>query len=268
MRRWNVLVVVVVLALSGLQTGCNDTPPVRVYAPAVSAADFAGTSSLPDDGYQIIDSSSTVGRFPATIGVLRLAHDGSLAPAALLTAEEGEWVETFRGVTPVRDLAFLTTITLRSYEDTLAGRCMAAKGLGANLLVVYTPLRTGTNSAQVAGVIYDTASQTVIAAVQQRERVTTIGGVEAPPEEVFEEQEDFADDTDAPDPPDFRDSDALFPARAAFLKSVRTAIMQLSRNDTPAPRESTHQWSRVRLPAANELEAEAKALVNERRLTR
>lgn len=268
MRRWNLVIAMSLLVLSGWQIGCNETPPMRVYAPAVSAADFAGASAFPEDGYRIVNSAATVGRFPATIGMLRLAHDGSLAPVDMLTAEEGQWVEIFRGITPVRDLTFLSPVTLRSYEDTLAGRCTAAKHLGANLLVVYAPLRTGVNSAQVAGVIYDTEQQTAIATIQQRVRVTLAGGVEASPEEVFEEQEDIADKNDAPDPPDFRDADALFPARNAFLMSVRNAIMELDKHDTPAPRESTNQWSRAPLPSTVDLKREASEIVAGRRMER
>jgi hypothetical protein len=226
-----------------MQLGCSETPPVRVYSPAVSASSFDGAPSLPSNGYSIIDRSATVGRFPVTLGVLRLAHDGSLEPVKILPPEAAEWVEVFRGISAVRDLTFLAPVTLRAFEPTVAGRCTAARGVGAGLLLVYAPLRTGVNSAQVAGVIYDTKTQAIIATLQQTRSITNTGGVEASPEEVFEEREELADETDDPDPPDFRQADALFPTRWAFQESVRTAMLELADQDTPAPREPSNQWS-------------------------
>lgn len=235
-------ILVLLIAVTGLLGGCATTPP-RAYDAPVNLADFARELKVPDEGY-LLFASETEGRFPCTLAVSKLTtrqdpfgcgvmiHECGLEPA-----EQARWTTTFRGSSQIRDLVFLTPITLQPGEADRSARCVTADRLGAPLLLEYVANQLGPNSAELTGIIYDTATCDVLATLNVYRVQTDAAGIEQPPGVIAEEREV----TDA------RPFDAFHQAREAFHQAARAAVVELIALDSRPERKQGHRWG-VRLP--------------------
>jgi hypothetical protein len=230
------------IAVTGLLGGCATAPP-RAYDAPVNLADFARELKVPDEGY-LLFARATEGRFPCTLAVSKLTTRQDpfgcgvmIYECGLEPAEQARWTTTFRGSNQVRDLVFLTPITLQPAEADRSARCVTADRLGAPLLLEYVANQLGPNSAELTGIIYDTATCEVLATLNVYRVQTDAKGIEQPPGVIAEERAVA----------DARPFDAFHQAREVFHQAARAAVQELVALDNRPERKEQHRWG-VRLP--------------------
>lgn len=239
-------VLVVALGMAALVAGCAKQQPVVQYAPEVTLADFATPADVPEQGYALVDTEQTVGRFACRLAVARFAPqmgaEGVRTTLADITpAEQGRWAETFRGIKHLSDLAFLNPVVVLNDPVDVPALCAAAREQRARLLLVYVAAQSGPNSAYMLGALYDTHDCTLLATLHAQDARLSEKGEELTPAELADEQ-------DLDDP---REVDAYYHARDAFGQSARAVMVALIRLDEPTPEPVPHRWTpapTVRVP--------------------
>jgi hypothetical protein len=222
------------LALSVL-TGCQHAGPVA-YQPPIRIDALSAGLDAPDNAYRLLTAEQTEGRFACGLAIARLGlrQEGPDGPPQVVTMQPREqafWGETFLGVRTIRDLSFLSPISLRPEQEGIAGLCVAARRSGATLLLVHWPNVLGTNSSEVLGVLYDVGTHTPLATLHASARCTNSDGVEESPDDEIG---------------DHREADAGFQAVRAFQQRTRTCLIELAELDAPVPTPQPHEWDTER----------------------
>lgn len=213
--------------------GCA-APPPTVYQRQIQIRDLAADVSPVDNTFQIIAPEQTVGRFACSLAIAKLVPTGPAGEMKLVQltpAEEAYWTDTVHGVVAVRDLQFLTPISVRPEEPGTDTLCAAARDRAASLLLLYAPNRYGPNSAQVFGVLYDTQACQPVATLHASARF------------LNEEGEEAALDGE---PGDHRDADACFQAARTHERHLRECLAALIHDDSPALPTKPHRWDTPR----------------------
>jgi hypothetical protein len=222
--------IVIALVLT-LLSACHRQEEVR-YEPPLRMTDLAAGVTAPEDGYALLTDAHTVGRFTCPLAVAKLApqedmDDSVLRLTAMRPAEEACWTDVLRGVDAIRFVLFMRPTTVAPKPGDLPTLCRVAHEMGAPLLVVYAPNGLGPNSAQVLGVLYDTAEQWPIATFRAAEQYFNDDGEEESPN----------DETG-----DLRSIDARYQAQRAFERYVRDCLRDLIERDEPPATTQPHRW--------------------------
>ncbi len=238
-----------------LLAACRQKQTFVAYEPVVEIGDLAADLAVPASGYALTAPEGSVGRFPCSLAIARLAPRDETrgAPAAetepvppadpaalragtwppdltlrpLRPMDEAAWTERLRGLRALRDVIFLSPRSTKLEGQTPAALCAAAHRLGANLLVVYAASGLGANSAQSVGVLYDTPSATPLATIYASARILDAEGVESSPN---------------PRPGDHRRDDARYQAQRQFEGYVEAALRELMARDRPPPSTQPSRW--------------------------
>ncbi len=206
-------------------------PPPRLND--LNADLAAAESSVPSDGYRVLTTEATSGRFACDLAIAKFARvGGGSATAATLVAptpaEQAYWTDRFRGVQQIRALTFLTPRGVRLEGDGPEALCRAATGLGAPLVIAYERSVTGPNSATAVGVVYRTEDAAILATLRSQ------GSGPAAPE---------GDDTQLDElKGDHRDVDARFQTQRRFEDHAFACIRDLVRADHAPPTTQPHEW--------------------------
>jgi len=204
----------------------------HVYEPRLDLSLLAPDLTAPDNAFTLLAEVHTEGRFACPLAVAKFGWAGedttpALVPQTLSPEEEAHWTEQVRGVNALRDVIFLRPLTVRPEEPTVPNLCAAARRLGAPLLLVYAPNLFGPNSAQVFGVLYDTASCHALAVLHVSRVFRDEEGGEVSPAEKRG---------------DHRDVDARYQAQRAFEAQTVACLRELIHRDAPAPSTQPHHW--------------------------
>ena len=214
--------------------GCAEKPVEVTYDPPLEMSALAPALPAPDNAYMMLNSVETAGRFACPLAVAKLAND-PLAGTRELTLqttcpeEEAQWTERFRGVSAIRELVFLRPLDIKTYISQYTGLFAAARRLDVPLLLVYAPNGYGPNSAQVLGVLYDTATEQPLATLHAAARYLNEEGLETSPD--FEKG-------------DHRDTDARYRAQRAFEGHALACVRDLIEHDAPSPTTQPHRWQK------------------------
>lgn len=200
--------------------GCQSAAP-RIEPP-IEFAQLAANVTPAENGFRLLESGSSQGRFATTLAVAKFAPaDNTAATLSLRNlpdAEQAYWADTFRGIKPVRDLVFLSPVTFPSSAVTLTELCNEARSLGATVLLTYAPNRYGPNAAQVLGVLYDTRSGCAIATLHAANVFLDSAGDETAVDALRGDQ---------------REQDAAYQSARRFEAYARSCINNLIRLDRP-----------------------------------
>jgi hypothetical protein len=216
----------------GCLTGCSLSDPVVVYEPPITLEDLVPGLSAPDNNYKLLADGTTSGRFACALAVAKFVphendHGLELSFEATRPNEQAYWTQQMRGVSDVREVAFLSPLTLRPDPPTIPNLCAAAEALDAALLLVYAPNGLGANSAQVVGAIYDVRSCEVIATLHASAQFFNEEGLEVSPNTRKTDQ---------------RDIDARFQAQRAFEGQALACMRELIQIDHMPPTTQPHRW--------------------------
>jgi hypothetical protein len=234
---------------------CRSNPPAREEQLVV--ADLAAGIDDPDNDCVVLVTGSCGVRFPATLAIAELsaiaakggpetdaakpasdsvspAHPYANAPPdcgfqlrAVSPADQGRWVEAFRGVVSIRDLRFLSPVDLKCRGECLPALVSAAQRAGAGLLLTYAPNRCGPNSARSPGIIYGVQARQPVAKLQAQMQFLNDEGVEC-----------AVDDQ----PGDYREEDAVFQTAREFERRCVACICELARQTPTDTTLQPHRW--------------------------
>ena len=211
--------------------GCHGRPPA-VYEPPLDLARLAPGLQPPDNSYCLLADVHTAGRFACPLAIAEFRpqgpeNDQQLVLQNPLPAEEACWTEQVRGVNAIRDVIFLRPLNVRPEEASTALLCAGAQRLGAPLLLVYVPNRVGPNSAQVLGVMYDTASAQPLATLHASSTI------------LNEKGREVATDRQRGD---HRRTDAQYQAQRAFEGHALACLREMIHLDSSPPTTQPHRW--------------------------
>jgi hypothetical protein len=210
--------------------GCAAQPP-GVCERRIHMQELAVDVPPVDNGYRLLAQERTHGRFACSLAIAKLAPGeevGTVNLVELAPAEEAYWTDAVCGVSEVRDLQFLSPISVRPDEPDTETLCAAAAAREATLLLLYVSNRYGPNSAQVLGVLYDVPSCQPIASLHASASFLNEQGEEVSPDKRFG---------------DHRETDASFQASRAYEKHLLSCLGELIHNDSPPPTTQPHRWS-------------------------
>jgi hypothetical protein len=216
------------IALAGC--ACSEKRPV-VYTPPRVVAQFAPGLTMPDNGYHVLADVHTEGRFACPLAVAKFAPPPNAAlpfvPIPTRPEEEAYWTEQLRGVTAIREVIFMRSLDARPDEATVATLCAAAQRKQAPLLLTYLPDPLGPNSAQILGVVYDTASAQPLATLHAAVRFVDEHGIEASPNKKKG---------------DHRAIDGRYQAQRAFEVQALACLRDMIHLDVAPPTTQPHHW--------------------------
>ena len=209
--------------------GCASEAP-RVYERRIQMRELAADVAPVDNAYRLEVFEETQGRFACSLAIAKLVpvgENGSLNLVEMTPAEEAYWVEAVRGLTELRDLQFLSPISVVPDEPSVDTLRAAAAARNATLMLLYAPNRYGPNSAQVLGVLYDVASGRPSAALHSSASFLDEEGVEVSVDQA---------------PTDQRDRDAYYQASRVYEQHLVRCLGELIRCDSPTPTTQPHRW--------------------------
>jgi len=225
-------------AAAGIGVGCvvvafatlGCAPQPGTYERRIQMRELAADVAPVDNGYHTLVQEKTEGRFACSLAIAKLApgdEAGAINLVELTPAEEAYWTNAVCGVSEVRDLQFLSPISVRPDEprtETLLG---AAAAREASLLLLYAPNRYGPNSAQVLGVLYDVRTGQPIASLHASASFADEEGKEVAPDQMLG---------------DHRETDACYQASRAYEQYLLGCLGELIHNDSPPPATQPHRW--------------------------
>lgn len=154
-----------------LIAGCSDhkVPPAYSGQTLTTAEVASGVSSAPLDGFQIIESQASQGRFPGAIAVVplqwqdtfRVPEDARKAGwriGQLREQEGGHWISLFNTMPQVREVQVLDQHAVAWPEAQVSEMVSSAGRLGNTLCLVYGPSEADPDFAAFSGVLFDTHS--------------------------------------------------------------------------------------------------------------
>ena len=220
------------IALAIVLTGCHRPAPIA-YEPELTMHALVADIESPDNAYRLLAPAQSYGRFPCALAVAKLAvptnaAGSQLTVAPMTPASQAFWAQTFRGLSAIRDLRFLSPLSLKPYGDGIDGLLEAAHDTEAPLLLVHVANRFGPNRAQVLGILYDVEARTPLAALHASASYLDEDGEEAAPE---------------PQAGDHRASDAAYQAARTFEQRALACLREQAHADTPAPATPDDRWT-------------------------
>ncbi len=225
-RRFPTLIVLGVSAIVPA-TGCSEHKVPESYAgQTLSTAEVAlGVWSAPLDGYQVIETEPSQGRFPAAVAVVPLewqdtfrvpedAREAGWRIGRLKEEQGGHWNSLFNTLPPIREVLVMDRQSVAWPEAKVDELVASAGRLGSGLCLVYGPSQADPQFAAFSGVLFDTASGSPVATV----------GASAGPTDM------------EPQPPgrpknDLRHEDVNEIAARKFERQVRRCVDDLIRRD-------------------------------------
>jgi len=177
------------------------------------------TSARPESSGD--DAACPASEMPACV-----ADDG-LQVAVMSPADQGRWVEAFRGLSFIRDLRFLSPIDLKAQGGGLPGIFAAARRAQGGLLLTYSANRCGPNSERIVGTIYAVDSGRPLVQLQSYMQFLNEEGLECA---VDEERGDH------------RDQDAIYQTAREFEGRCVNAVRELARRSPPVDTTVPHRW--------------------------
>jgi hypothetical protein len=219
------------LALSLILTmpGCASEAP-RVYERQIHMRELAADVAPVENAFRLDVVEPTRGRFACSLAIAKLVptdEAGSVNLVPMTPAEEAYWVNAVCGLVEVRDLQFLSPLSVVPDKPDTETLRAAAAAREATLMLLYAPNRYGPNSAQVLGVLYDVASGRPLAALHASANF------------LDEEGQEVSVD---PETGDHRDRDAYYQASRAYEQHLIECLGQLIRSDSAAPTTQPHRW--------------------------
>ena len=208
--------------------GC--APRARVYERQIHMHELAADVAEVDNTYRLEVAEQTRGRFACSLAMAKLVPGGEVGSVNLVEmtpAEEARWIDAVCGLTELRDLQFLSPLSVVPEQPATATLCAAAAARGATLMLLYAPNRYGPNSAQVLGVLYEVASGRPLAALH------------ASASFLNEEGEEVSVDLKIRDE---RDQDAYYQASRAYEQHLVQCLGELIRQDSLPPTTQPHRW--------------------------
>jgi hypothetical protein len=217
----------VVVAL--VMLGCA-AQPTGTHERHIQMRELAAGAAPVDNGYRLLAQERTQGRFACSLAIAKLApgeQAGEMNLVELTPAEEAYWIDAVRGVSEVRDLQFLSPISVRPDEPNTGTLCAAAAVREASLLLLYAPNRYGPNSTQVLGVLIDVETGQPIAVLHASAAFKNEQGEEVSPDNELG---------------DHRDIDAYYQASRAYEQHLLRCLAELIHADAPPPTTQPHRW--------------------------
>ena len=202
----------------------------RVYERQIQMRELAADVAPVDNAYRLEVVEETQGRFACSLAIAKLVpvgETGSLNLVKTTPVEEAYWAEAVRGLTELRDLQFLSPISVVPEDpgtDTLRA---AAAARNATLMLLYAPNRYGPNSAQVLGVLYDVASGRPSAALHASASFLDEDGEAVSVDQARSDQ---------------RGRDAYYQASRAYEQRLVRCLGELIRYDSSLPATEPHRW--------------------------
>lgn len=169
-----------VLAASALSAlGCSGArkrsqPEVFTPQPRVTWGELCPQSiAPPDEGYALLGEPGSVGRFPATVGVTRLAvreKEGARVPV-LPGRPKNEFLTWNRAFDELMAISNVFPVAQRDLGggDARPMQILAAfRGLQAGLGIIYATNELSPTETEMIGVLYDSSTARPLAAISAR----------------------------------------------------------------------------------------------------
>jgi hypothetical protein len=208
------------LAIAQLEGGANPG--------AAEWTDTAGTARVEIAEDTSVRKESAADEASSTPGEAHAPDDGAFPQlAAISPADQGRWVEAFRGLIFIGDLRFLGPIDLKSRCDGLPAVLAAAQRAEAGLLLTYAPSRCGPNSARVVGILYAVKSGRPLARLQSHMQFLNVDGEECSVDEMRGDQ---------------REQDAVYQAARDFECRAVCCVRELACSTPAATTTEPHRW--------------------------
>lgn len=217
---------------AGALSGCARKHHEIAYEPARGMENLAPGLAAPENGFMLLADQQTDGRFACGLAVAKLIPCEDPQSSGLLLVpmhpnEEACWTEQLRGVDAVRDLEFIRPLSTRPEGQSTADLCQAARRVQATLLLVYAPSRPSANSAQVVGVLYDSATEQALATLRASSRILDEHAEEVAPDHKRGDQ---------------RGNDARYQAQHAFEAHALACLRELIHRDSQPTTTQPHRW--------------------------
>ena len=208
--------------------GCNERPHMAYDRPARLEQLAAGLPAA-ENAFRLLTDEPTVGRFACTLAIARFVvqDEGGLALVAMTPTEQAYWTEQMRGVAKLQDVVFLRPRSTRPEGDSTAVLCDTARRFGAPLLLIYAADALGPNSAQVLGVLYESATQRALATLHASSRMVDEEGQEESPDKKRG---------------DHRGEDARCQAQRQFEAHTLACLRELMHHDSRPATTQPHKW--------------------------
>lgn len=232
MLRW-MRALMVLAVVTWPSSGCHEERVAFVYEPPLTIDDLARGLEAPNNAFLLLSNTVTTGRFASPLAIAKLEprqdhlNGAALEFVQMKPNEEAYWTEQMRGVIALQELIFLRPRTTKPEGQTLEALCGAARRLEAPLLLIYAPNALGPNSAQVFGVLYDTATHRPLATLHASSTFLDTEGMEVSPDE---------------EEGDFRQVDAHYQAQREFEKHALACMRAVIHLDHSAPTTQPHGW--------------------------
>lgn len=228
--------------------GCQkpEPPPVAYMGPTLASADLGLVEPVDTEanGFVILETAASKGRFPAALAVVRLDQPNPLfvSDEPLFTAERGWEVSTLKEQEAAYWNGLLKTVPMTRGVFVLDRRSVvspncdldqvirAVRRVNIELCLIYGPRLASDDSAAFAGVIIDTETGTRLAYIQSEAGV-------------------FDFEPPRPDRPknDRSHQDVNYLAARRFEREARGCIIELINRDQPAPTTQPSPWRGMEL---------------------
>lgn len=223
----------ILAALAMLPAGCAQKHAAPVaHEPRLTMDHLAPNLPAAADAFVLLANEESTGRFASALAIAKLIPDlehesPALTLVELKPMEQALWAEQMRGVRLIREVLYITPRIMKPVEPTPENLCAQAERLGASLLLTYAPNGLGPNSAQVLGVLYDTASRRPLATLHAGAEFLDEKGVET----SLDKQRG-----------DLRDRDARYQSQRAFERHALACLNVLMHQDQPPTSTQPHKW--------------------------
>ncbi len=225
------------VVLAVCMAGCQQNKePVVLLRPSLEWHEV-GAEGLPAEESGIVNLSpaGTDGVFPASIAVVRLTVVDGVLDGGRMTVLDMEpandmlpWNSLFDNLRYVADAFPLNDRDLNGANPAPAQLCRAAHDLSANLCLVYAASDPSVWQSRIRGVIYDTRTQTALAAIQ--------ANADGSDPEFVEHPAELADD-------DMSHCDARVLASRRFEQLVYDCVRDLQRADRVVAPSLEEGWT-------------------------
>lgn len=171
MLRWQYNLIC--LTLITIAAGCHHNQHVQM-APQVGELDWHKIAGVPvhvqGNSFQLIGSGSSLGRFPATLAVVRCASmpgmQGSLAISPPNHLEVRRLNQALDHLLPVKSVFPVDEWDLAESPATRENILESARTLGADLCLIYGPSSAGGSPNVLRGAILDARTGSALAAIE------------------------------------------------------------------------------------------------------
>jgi hypothetical protein len=229
---------VVGLFLAGCVGGCA-APSESTFAPTAYPVSWRDLNERGDataqDGYKLLAGGPTVGVFPGSLAVARVAAVAEPAASDHLRLDMEppvdflSWNSIFDDFRSISEVFPLNEKGLDGDKVITANLLTSAAAMDAALLLVYTEVRPSMQECELRGVLYDVEALRPLAAVHATAHVhdpITAGSTD-PDDELPARREEL---------------DPRLSAVRIFQARLRECMVALMDNDRPGPRVAPEGW--------------------------